>query len=88
MDDSDMFARLRAAAQRKAAERSQRADYFPVQLNTQGMMVSSGHPSAELFTSRNTLSSPSCEDMYAGRLVGHPPTHMRFYTLIHTPHSP
>ena len=34
-----MFARLRAAAQRKAAERSQRSDYFPVQLNTQGMMV-------------------------------------------------
>ena len=39
MDDSDLFARVRAAAQRKAAERSQRADYFPLQLNTQGMMV-------------------------------------------------
>jgi len=36
----DLFGRLRAAvAQRKAAERSQRSDYFPVQLNTQGMMV-------------------------------------------------
>lgn len=38
----DLFGRLRAVAQRKAAARSQRSDYFPVQLNTQGMMVGLG----------------------------------------------
>ncbi|KAL6753533.1 pre protein translocase secY subunit [Haematococcus lacustris] len=37
-DDTDLFVRARAAAELKMAERSTRADYFPLAINASGMM--------------------------------------------------
>ncbi len=68
-DDGDVFARVRAAAQRKMAARSQRADYFPLQLNTQGMMVRKEGVLPPALPRRLTLLSSNPQPMiFAGAL--------------------
>ncbi|KAJ9510346.1 hypothetical protein QJQ45_015810 [Haematococcus lacustris] len=60
-DDTDLFVRARAAADLKMAERSTRADYFPLAINASGMMVAAFQPRTQTTAMPNSVITSDCE---------------------------